>query len=152
MVAERGQTCMMCCRVLRRLVGHTREVSGIAVAPCGETAVSCAADCTVKIWRVPDAPLEHGAVQEDATAQAELVGQHAFLGIDYHYQRECFATCGHAVDLWDAERSEPVQTFTWGSESVTSVRFNPVRLGDSYCECAAARSACAVAGARQCLC
>jgi DDB1- and CUL4-associated factor 13 len=113
-------------RCLRRLVGHTREVKGIAVAPDGETAVSCSADCTVKVWRVPPAPLERGAVQQDATAEVELVGQHAFLGIDYHHQRDVFATCGHAVDVWDAEHSEPVQTFTWDSESVYSVRFNPV--------------------------
>ncbi len=29
------------------------------------------------------------------------------------------------VDVWDHERSEPVSTFSWGSDSVTSVRFNP---------------------------
>ena len=29
------------------------------------------------------------------------------------------------VDVWDHERSEPVSGFSWGSETVTSVRFNP---------------------------
>ena len=110
------------------MIGHTREVKGIAVAPDGDTAVSCAADCTVKLWRVPHAPLEQGDVQQEARPHVEYVGQHAFLGIDYHHQRDCFATCGHAVDIWDAEHSQPIQTFDWGSESVLSIRFNPVRF------------------------
>ena len=29
------------------------------------------------------------------------------------------------VDVWDHERSEPISNFSWGSDSVTSVRFNP---------------------------
>jgi DDB1- and CUL4-associated factor 13 len=102
-------------------------VKGIAVAPTGKSAVSCSADCTVKVWKIPTAPLEHGVVQEDVRPMSELVGQHAFLGVDYHYQDDRFATCGHAVDIWDAEHSDPVQTLRWDSESVYSVRFNPVR-------------------------
>ena len=102
-------------------------MSGIAVAPEGETAVSCAADCTVKLWRVAAPPGGSGDVRRDERPAAEFVGQHAFLGIDYHGQEARFATCGHAVDVWDAAHSEPVHTFQWGSESVYSVRFNPVR-------------------------
>ena len=115
------------CRCLQRLVGHTKSVNGVAIAPNGHTAVSCAADCTVKVWRVPDTPLERGTAQQDVHAEAELLGQHAFAGIDYHYSKDTFATCGGAVDIWDAQYSEPVQTFNWGSETVTAVRFNPVR-------------------------
>ena len=29
------------------------------------------------------------------------------------------------VDVWDHERSEPVTELSWGSDTVTSVRFNP---------------------------
>lgn len=29
------------------------------------------------------------------------------------------------VDLWDHNRSEPVASFQWGSDTVVSVRFNP---------------------------
>ena len=29
------------------------------------------------------------------------------------------------MDVWDHERSEPVQSFTWGADTVTAVRFNP---------------------------
>jgi len=37
-----------------------------------------------------------------------------------------FATAGAKVDVWSHERSEPVSTFTWGADTIHSVRFNPV--------------------------
>jgi WD repeat and SOF domain-containing protein 1 len=37
-----------------------------------------------------------------------------------------FATSGHSVQLWDEQRSEPVQDFAWGADSYQSVKFNQV--------------------------
>lgn len=99
----------------------------------GELAYSCAADCTVKVWKLPHAPLQHGDVQQDAAPVADLVGQKAFLSIDCQYEGDKFATCGSAVDVWDAEHSEPIDTFSWGCESTYSIRFNPVRTHPSPC-------------------
>ncbi|GLC33361.1 hypothetical protein PLESTB_000341300 [Pleodorina starrii] len=112
-------------RTLRRLVGHTAAVKGISFAPDGETCVSASTDATVKLWKVPYAPFEAGVVQDDAEAVFEFQGKNAFRGIDHHWDRSAFATAGAAVDIWDHSRSEPVQSFTWGSDTVTSVRFNP---------------------------
>uniref|UniRef100_A0A7S3QLB8 Sof1-like protein domain-containing protein n=1 Tax=Dunaliella tertiolecta TaxID=3047 RepID=A0A7S3QLB8_DUNTE len=112
-------------RTLRRLVGHTAAVRGIAFAPDGETAVSCSTDATVKLWKVPFAPLEYGTVQQDAEPVFEFQGKHAFRGIDHHWGRNQFATAGAVVDVWDHTRSEPTHSFAWGSDTVTSARFNP---------------------------
>ena len=35
------------------------------------------------------------------------------------------ASAAVQVDIWDHERSEPVTELSWGSDTVTSVRFNP---------------------------
>lgn len=113
-------------RVLRRLVGHTAAVRGVAYSPDGASCVSCSTDATVKLWRVPYAPIEAGNVAIDVSPTLEFQGKGAFRGIDHHWGRNSFATCGAAVDIWDHERSEPVSTFEWGADSVTSVRFNPV--------------------------
>ena len=51
-----------------------------------------------------------------------------FNGIDHHWSKSVFATCSTQVDVWDEERSEPIRSFTWGSETTTSVRFNPVEV------------------------
>ena len=113
-------------RTLRRLVGHTGAIRGLSFAPDGESVVSCSSDCTVKLWKVPHAPLEIGQVEAQQQAVLEFQGTNAFRGIDHHWCRNTFATAGTAVDVWDHERSEPVHTFTWGADTVISVRFNPV--------------------------
>lgn len=112
-------------RCLRRLVGHTAAVKGISFAPDGETCVSASTDCTVKLWKVPYAPFESGEVQADDSPVFEFQGKSSFRGIDHHWTKHLFATCGVAVDIWDHSRSEPINTFTWGADSILSARFNP---------------------------
>lgn len=43
------------------------------------------------------------------------------------WQLNMFVTAGPLVELWDHKRSEPINSFSWGADSATSVRFNPVR-------------------------
>lgn len=112
-------------RTLRRLVGHSGAVKGISFTANGEACVSCGTDSTVKLWKVPYAPFEVGTVECEETPVYEFQGKSAFRAIDHHWQSQTFATAGAAVDIWDHARSEPIRTFTWGSDTVLSVRFNP---------------------------
>jgi DDB1- and CUL4-associated factor 13 len=112
-------------RCLRRLVGHTAAVKGVAITPDGQSCVSVSTDCTVKLWKVPFAPFDGGPIQQDSQPLLEFSGKFAFRGIDHHWDRAQFATAGAAVDIWDHNRSEPVSTYSWGADTVTSVRFNP---------------------------
>ncbi|KAF6252435.1 WD40-repeat-containing domain protein [Scenedesmus sp. NREL 46B-D3] len=112
-------------RTLRRLKGHTGAVRGITFAPDGETCVSCSTDCSVRLWKVPFAPLEPGPVEAEEAAVFEFQGRNAFRAIDHHWRDTLFATAGAAVEVWSHERSEPVNTFSWGADSVLSVKFNP---------------------------
>jgi WD repeat and SOF domain-containing protein 1 len=50
----------------------------------------------------------------------EFSGRHAFRGVDHHWERAQFATAGAAVEVWDHERSEPVQSFAWGADTITT--------------------------------
>ncbi|KAG1678209.1 hypothetical protein FOA52_016146 [Chlamydomonas sp. UWO 241] len=112
-------------RPLRKLVGHTAAVRGLSFAPDGETVVSASSDCTVKLWKVPYAPLDVGVVEAVSHPALVFSGQHAYRCVDHHWCRPQFATAGNAVDVWDHERSEPLHTFSWGADTVISVRFNP---------------------------
>jgi WD repeat and SOF domain-containing protein 1 len=114
-------------RTLRRLVGHSGAVRGIGFAPGGEACVTAGSDAGVKLWKVPYAPFEAGDVCAEQGPVLEFGGRHPFRGVDHHWQRSAFATAGATVELWDHARSEPVASYTWGSDGVTSVRFNPVR-------------------------
>ncbi|KAK9838515.1 hypothetical protein WJX81_004545 [Elliptochloris bilobata] len=112
-------------RCLRKLVGHTGPVKGLAVTPDGDAVVSCSTDCSVRLFRLPFAPFAPGPVQDAAGAVLEFQGRHAFRGVDHHWTASKFATAGAQVDVWDHERSEPVSSFAWGADTVTAVRFNP---------------------------
>ena len=54
--------------------------------------------------------------------------QTPFHSMTHHWSENKFATCGQQVDIWDEERSEPIRSFTWGVDSVGSVKFNPVEV------------------------
>lgn len=81
----------------------------------------------VRLWKVPFAPLEPGPVECAEEAVLQFQGRNAFRAIDHHWRENLFATAGAAVEVWSHERSEPVNTFSWGADAVLSVRFNPVR-------------------------
>mmetsp|Transcript_13679 Transcript_13679/g.26453 ORF Transcript_13679/g.26453 Transcript_13679/m.26453 type:complete len:506 (+) Transcript_13679:139-1656(+) len=56
---------------------------------------------------------------------ATYTSSHPLQGVDCHWGDNRFASCGEQVDIWDSIRLEPVQTFSWGADSIRSVRFNP---------------------------
>lgn len=50
------------------------------------------------------------------------------IGIDHHGTDATFATCGDTVDFWDEHRSVPIQTYSWGVDTIHSVKFNPIEV------------------------
>lgn len=51
-----------------------------------------------------------------------------YTGIDHHWKEGVFATCGQQVDIWDEQRTSPICSMTWGFDSITSVKFNPIEV------------------------
>ncbi|KAL5989476.1 hypothetical protein ACLOJK_010368 [Asimina triloba] len=45
--------------------------------------------------------------------------------VDHQLDGKLFATAGAQVDIWDRNRSQPVNSFEWGKDTAISVRFNP---------------------------
>ncbi|KAG5553530.1 hypothetical protein RHGRI_011410 [Rhododendron griersonianum] len=56
---------------------------------------------------------------------AAYVWKNAFWAVDHQCDGNLFATAGAQVDIWDHNRSQPVNSFEWGKDTVISVRFNP---------------------------
>lgn len=129
---------------------HASSVKGVSVARDGASFYSCGIDKTVKRWRLA----AHEELVTDSAAAgssgADTVpstfgsrragsrgsrvapmrvwsGRAGFTGVDCHWQQsDSFATSSTTgVDVWDASRSEPVSSFEWGADTVTSVRWNP---------------------------
>ncbi len=123
---------------------HVGFVSGLASNPEGTHFVSCGADKTVKMWSVEnevDAQVE-AEVEEEGNAVAPIprsttvdvkpistfIGQYAFNAVDHHRRKDWFATSAINIDLWSHERSDPIQSFTWGADTIQTCRFNPVEV------------------------
>ncbi|XP_065844042.1 DDB1- and CUL4-associated factor 13-like [Oscarella lobularis] len=102
---------------------HRGFVRGLCFNHTGSSLLSIGDDQIIKLWPM-DADFDDSKVV--AQPSNTILGSAMFNGIDHHWSKSVFATCSTQVDVWDEERSEPIRSFTWGSETTTSVRFNPV--------------------------
>eukprot|EP00038_Savillea_parva_P030636 m.79188 g.79188 ORF g.79188 m.79188 type:complete len:449 (-) comp9270_c0_seq3:366-1712(-) len=105
---------------------HRGFVQGLCTTPSGGHMISVGQDKTIRIARLDDEYIAASAAdQEDAVT---LVSKNFFTGVDHHRKQDLFATSGPVVDLWSMARSEPVTSFSWGADTVTNVKFNPVEV------------------------
>ncbi|ETW03219.1 hypothetical protein H310_05623 [Aphanomyces invadans] len=100
--------------------GHGGFVRGLTVAPDGNTFFSCSEDKSIKQWRMAIAN------EDDSPEPVQTFhGKESFMGIDHHWSNTTFATCSSVVQVWDHNRSDPIHHYSWGADSITSVKFNP---------------------------
>ena len=104
-------------QALWRVQAHSGFVRGVSFSRAGHHFVSASDDKTVKLWSA-------SAAADDVTPLATFLGRHAFTDVDHHRKEHSFATGGPTLLIWDTSRSEPVQSFEWGVDSITRVRFN----------------------------
>jgi len=109
-------------RTVWSVFGHTGHVRGLAVMPSGEAFFSCGDDGTVKQWGL-------GVAAAGDTDEPEPLAVYncpgSLLNIDHHWSQTKFVTAGDCLNLWDHTRSEPIKSYSWGSDTVTCARFNP---------------------------
>ncbi|KAJ8753734.1 hypothetical protein K2173_026410 [Erythroxylum novogranatense] len=111
-------------RTVCRFPGHQGAIRGLTVSTDGRTLVSCGTDCTVRLWDVPVATLMESD-GTDRSPQAVYTGKNSFWNVDHQWEGDLFATAGAQVDIWNHNRSQPVNSFAWGTDTVISIRFNP---------------------------
>lgn len=93
---------------------HKSFVKGVAFIPGhSDQFLTAAADSLVKLW--------HPSEQKPRNT---FQGEAAFTGIDCHRQGRLFATSGSSLQVWDLERAEAVQSFTWGADTVNTLKWN----------------------------
>ena len=92
----------------------------------GSRFVSVGEDKIVRQWRYPEDTLGSAKLDDSFEPITSIIGKSVFLGVDHHWKKPNFATCGDQVEIWDESRSEPIQSLTWGVDSVTNIRYNPI--------------------------
>lgn len=110
---------------------HSAFARGICFSPLESgdgTLITCGDDRTIKIWNYQNSNSSNSG--DDAHQQPLQVfrGQNHFSCVDHHYKRSIFASAGSRVDIWDQYRSQPVQSFSWGADTINTVRFSPTEV------------------------
>lgn len=115
-------------RTVCQFPGHQGAVRGLTVSTDGRVLVSCGTDSTVRLWNVPLPSLMDSDNIFNNEAKQPLavhVWKNAFWAVDHQWNGDQFATAGAQVDIWNHNRSQPVNSFEWGKDTSISVRFNP---------------------------
>ena len=121
---------------LSTVTAHTGFVRGLCMNSDGKNFVSVGDDQIIKQWRFPEYSSFSGVSLEP---NSTILGEKVFLGMDHHSTDPLFGTCGERVDIWDESRSEPICSLTWGVDSISHIKFNPVETS-LLASCASDRS------------
>lgn len=110
---------------------HEGMVTGLSITP-RRGLLSCGDDKTVKLWSLKsddfpestdDLDLYRGSDKENALIRT-FRGEHAFKGLDHHFDEDLFVTGGAEIQLWNMSRSNFVLNLSWGADNINNVKFN----------------------------
>lgn len=103
---------------------HQGFVRGISADQTGNSFFTCGDDKLIKKW-----VLAGSGSAETTEPVKTFTAPHLLTSIDHHRVDNQFATGGDQVCIWNSDRDEPLHSFKWGSDTVTSVSFNPAETG-----------------------
>lgn len=107
---------------LSAINAHEGFVRGLCMNREGSLFVSVGEDKIIKQWTLP----EDGSYPDKWEPSSTILGSGVFLGVDHHWENPVYATCGDQVNVWDENRAEATASFTWGVDSISHVKFNPI--------------------------
>ncbi|KAG5466974.1 hypothetical protein LSCM1_01152 [Leishmania martiniquensis] len=107
---------------------HRHSVDGVTISPDGVACFTASRDKTVKMW-----DLDFDPEVERIEPVAEFLGDFPFSSIDHHFHKSWFATSSDVVSIWDVNRTQPLQRFSWGDDTVSSCRFNKIETNLVAC-------------------
>lgn len=113
-------------KCVHTLQAHTGFVRGMCITADGNRLLTVGDDKTVKTWEFGDHIINDGQRDKNPEPANTFISKTTLTGITHNFKSDLFATCGDRVDLWESSRAVPLKTFTWGVDTVTSLKFNPI--------------------------
>ncbi|CBH14595.1 WD40 repeat protein, predicted [Trypanosoma brucei gambiense DAL972] len=107
---------------------HRHSIDGLVISPDGVACFSASRDKVVKMW-----DLDFSSDSSKVEPLAEYLGEFPFSSIDHHYQKSQFVTSSDVVHVWDVNRTQPLQRFSWGDDTVSCCRINKVETNLVAC-------------------
>jgi DDB1- and CUL4-associated factor 13 len=111
---------------------HEKFVKGLCFDHSGNFIYSCGNDNEINVYHVNKA-IACGLNKKQVVPQVKLVSKSILQSLDASHANSTFVTGGAVVQLWSQERSNPIQTWSWGVDTVSKVRFNPVETNLIAC-------------------
>lgn len=100
-----------------RKEAHDAFIRGVSFIPHSNLLLSCGDDKIVRMWDYSEAT--------SSSPVGLFQGKGTFTGVDSHRDGQLFSTSGSLeVAIWDRQRADPINTFSWGADTVSCVRFN----------------------------
>jgi WD repeat and SOF domain-containing protein 1 len=111
---------------------HEKFVKGICFDHTGNFIYSCGNENEINVYNVNKA-IGCGLNKKEVVPLTKLVSKSILQSLDSSYASSTFVTGGSVVQLWSQERSNPIQTWNWGVDTVSKVKFNPVETNIIAC-------------------
>lgn len=96
------------------VTAHENIVKGLCFTPQSQL-LSCSIDGTVKRW---------DPLSKSTEPLQTYLSSGGLNSVDHHRDEARFITGGDTLQLWDSQRSKPVESLAWGADNINSVKFN----------------------------
>ncbi|KAL0215730.1 hypothetical protein P9112_007914 [Eukaryota sp. TZLM1-RC] len=101
-------------------LAHSGWVRDVSFSRCNNFILSASDDKSLKFWSLKD---------PSPSPVRTLLSSNQLYSVDSSWDTEnpCYATAGSngVVEIWSDQTADPIQTFKWGDDTLTHVRFNP---------------------------
>ncbi|KAL4477426.1 hypothetical protein ABPG74_002576 [Tetrahymena malaccensis] len=107
-------------KTLFSLNAHKQSIKGVTFSRDGQRFLSSGADNIINLYDFQDQ-----LNNPDRDPLNVFYSKHVLGNVDHCWKGDNFVTSGGVVQVWNYERSKPVQSFEWGIDTVLKVKYNP---------------------------
>ncbi|KRX08346.1 WD40-repeat-containing domain [Pseudocohnilembus persalinus] len=102
---------------------HKNAVKGLSFSNDGHRFVSSGDDKNIYLYDYQN--LVQSKDPNQSEPMQKYISKQPLGNVDHSWKADEFATSGNVVQIWNYNRTNPVQKFQWGADSILKVKYNP---------------------------